>query len=190
MYIYALVLLWYLSLHFLKVIYALKHAWKIELLALLAHTILHSSIKPFLCQPLHRIIMSLITLAPASISVKNSAIAMPHMRWFSNYKHVLNCVTFSGSISLSHFIPCTDLVGGAGTWSLQSDVCFSGVSLFWDSLTGDIDTVVEYGDSFQGEWRTPWHYHTVFTGCIVYICGSLQQTWRLITTLFNSPTDF
>ena len=93
----------------------------------------------------------------------NSAIfkvAMPHiirdgfqfLKTHCYVNHVLNCLTFSGGISLSHFIPCTDLVGGAATWSLQSDVCFSGVSLF---LTGDIDTVVEYGDSFQGEWRTP-----------------------------------
>ena len=70
---------------------------------------------------------SLITLTAASMIVKNAG----RMNYLCcNVKHVLNCVTFSGSISLSHFIPCTDLVGGAGTWSLQSDVCFSGVSLF------------------------------------------------------------
>ena len=70
---------------------------------------------------------SLITLTAASKMVKNAG-RMTFLCY--NVDRVFNCLTFSGSISLSHFIPCTDLVGGAGTWSLQSDVCFSGVSLF------------------------------------------------------------
>ena len=55
------------------------------------------------------------------------------------------------------------MVGGTGTWPSHCDVCLSSVDLFCESLTGDIDTVVEYGEPLQGGWRTPGHYYTFCT---------------------------
>ena len=55
-------------------------------------------------------------------------------------------ITKTSGVSLSHFIPCTDMVDGASTWSPESDAGFSSVELLRDSLICDVDTIVEYRD--------------------------------------------